>query len=155
MVSGKSCTTYVVHTAIPLLLDSPSFYFDTSSRHPDHSHIFTTSCCSTSSDLAPCSLWEKYRALQGMLFVLCTIMGMAWGMIIYICLFLCSSHVQRDRWIDITNNWSSLLLCYVFSVILSPHFQCSLNVICIFHAFIIKPLQCVLLLSLRLPHIWK
>lgn len=50
-----------------------------------------------------------------MLFILGTIMGLTWGTIIYIYLFLCNSHVQRDQWIYITNNWSSLLLCSVWS----------------------------------------
>lgn len=102
---------------------SPSYCFNPSSRHPGHPLIFTTTscCCRPSSGLAPCSLLKKYWALKAMLFILCTIMGLTWGRIIYIYLFLCNSHVQRDQWIYITNNWSSLLLCCVFAVILCTH----------------------------------
>lgn len=144
-----------LYTAVPASLLFSQYCHDTSSRHPAHPHIFSTSCCcSSSSDLAPCLLLKKYRTLKATLYILSTITGIARGLMIYIYLGLCNSHMHRDRWIYITNNWSSLLLCCTFSVIPCTH-RTSLNVICIFHAFIIKPLQCVLLLSLRLPHIWK
>lgn len=120
----NSIITYVVfyiRTAVPVLLHSSHVFSDTSSRHPGHPHIFSTSCWSSSSDLAPCSSFKKYRAVKAMLSILCTIMGTASGMKIYIYLFLCCSFVQRDRWIYITNNWSSFLLCCVFNAIPCTH----------------------------------
>lgn len=97
-----------IYTAVPASLRATS-------RHPGHPHIFSTSCSSSSSDLAPCLLLKKYRTLEATLHI-CTITGIARGLIIYIYLLLCNSHVQRERWIYITNNWSSLLLCYTFRV---------------------------------------
>lgn len=108
------------YTAVPAWLLFSLYCHDTS-RHPVHPHIFSTSCCSSSSDLAPCLLLKKYRTLKATLYILRTITGIAWGVIIYIYLVLCNSHVQRDQWIYITNNWSSLLLCCAFSVIPNTH----------------------------------